>query len=336
MAKKLTYVSAMAMMLAFTPKIKAANPGDFEVTPIGGIRFVDVKMIQNTTNIQKIITYTLDPADADAVEFDTRMTWIAADNDLYDWAYDATRDTEEYVMAELDTSEKTITFTCYKPFGRRMKFDMIYRNNPSIAAALVLDYERKVTADATVTLSAEAFKDGEALKVTPTSAEYSIGTKGIREDDIRVDIAMDESKKTIKEMIGTPKIPAGAYSQKFRYKGTDYTNAAQMVTVMESSVKSYLLSCVNQETEVVFRESELKDILAFQYITYHDYMDHYGTSYATYIEFVKNYKEASLNGSGVRVKVSFNGEVKLNQIILLNIALNQLDRIDLSDAEITF
>lgn len=309
-----------------------------KITPLSGIAFTAMKTLRaGEGDITKVVSYTLTPADALVSAFDTSLRFVGVSDD-FSWNSEETlqKQAEEYMTVGLDAENKTITFTCLKPFGAKMQYDLISKDNPNIFASVYLDYERKVMTEADLLFpNGTDFQDGKALLYTPKQTTYTIGTKGRKGDDLVTQVAYVGNDSDWLSLFHV-EMPSGAYSSSIRYQGTTYFSLSEVESLMAAQIKDYLISCINSDGAVVYSRSHMAQVLSFEYIKYHDYMDHWGTSSHPYTYFLSRYQRAFQSGSAMRVTLTVNGEMRKSQLISFHEEASQLTRIDVSEGSITF
>jgi hypothetical protein len=315
---------------------KDENKGDLVVTADANIKITNVKKAINASGEQvEEITYSMKPAGATTKDFNIEFDWNRGTSSDYDWDYDSTRKVEDYVTYDLDTDNQKVTFTCKKAFGRKINFTMRLALNPEVAAGMFLDYERKEVTPASASIPNAKFSEGKPVQVNTASATYSIGTTGRRQDDIAVTAEYDASKVAFNTLFGTAKNPS-TYSGSYYYGDQNTTSSATLISWMSPKVDAYLKSVITTDGSVNFEASKLSELITFQYIQYHTYMDVKGNDSHVVNDFITNYKAAVTKGSGYRVKVTVNGEEKLNQLIDFELTANLITNVGFSRSTIVF
>ena len=309
-----------------------------EITPLSGISFTAMKTLRaGEGDIAKVVSYTLTPADAHVSSFDTSLRFVGVSDD-FSWNSEETlqKHVEEYMTVGLDTENKTITFRCLKPFGAKMQYDLISKDNPNIFASVYLDYERKVMTEADLLFpNGTDFQEGKALLYTPKQTTYTICTKGRKGDDLVAQVDYFGSDSTWLSLFHV-EVPSGVFSSSIRYQGTTYSSPSEVESLMATQIKDYLISCINSDGAVIYSRSHMSQVLSFEYIKYHDYMDRWGTSSHPYTYFLSHYQTAFQSGSAMRVTLTINGEMRKSQLISLHEEASRLTRIDVSEGNITF
>lgn len=317
-------------------EVKAIG-GDLVVSALEGIRIQSIKSGTNQNgDIIKVISYSFTPEDTPDTQLNTLLYFNPKVVESYDWTEGidvANEKPEDYMGYELDASEKTITFTCHKPFGRTLLFQLISADNPNVTASVSLDYERKIIEDAKASLNVTKFTDKEPVKVSYTSAVYSIGTMGRRSDEMRWEKQfVAQIGYSFKELFGAPKNPSSYKPYSFYYQGTMYDEDG-LLTLLSNKVETYLSSCITEEGNVIFQEAEFKKMFAYQYFMYRTYKDEYGTTYELYEKFLNNYQKAIDNNGGFKVTVYANDTPIYDQLLPLGIKLNGVKQIHISSED---
>lgn len=313
------------------------NNNDFSVSEAKGIKIRLLSTVSNADGtVTKVVGYTLDPKEAVVTDFNAGLDWNRGDDREYDWEYDPNRKVEDYMTYSIDSVNKTITFTCKKAFGRKINFDLSLKENPSVKAGLLIDYERKVLTPFSIAFENNAFTDGKPVKINTISSVYSVGTKGLREDEFSLSVDYDSSKTSFRSLFGEAVNPSTYASGTYYYKGVSYIDKNQFLNVLSSAVDEYMRSCITLDGSVDFTKQEFTDLASFQYIMYHTYRDELGTSRTIASDFINNYKAAVKQGSGYRAKVSVNGAEKFNALVDMSLNAQMVNSIQLSDGVISF
>lgn len=318
-------------------KTDEGKDNDFSVSEAKGIHIKLLSTVSNADGtVTKVVSYSLDPKEAVVTDFNAGLDWNRGTDSQYDWEYDASKKVEDYMTYYIDPTEKTITFTCKKAFGRKINFDLSLKDNPSVKASLLIDYERKVLTPFSIAFENNAFTDSKPVKINATSSVYSVGTKGLREDKFALSVDYDSSKTSFRSLFGEAVNPSTYSSGTYYYKGVSYTDKSQFLNVLSSAVDKYMRSCITLDGSVNFTKQEFTDLASFQYIMYHTYRDELGTSRTIASDFINNYKAAVKQGSGYRAKVSVNGTEKFNALVDMNLNAQMVNSIQLSDGVISF
>lgn len=313
------------------------NNNDFSVSEAKGIKIRLLSTMSNADGtVTKVVGYTLDPKEAVVTDFNAGLDWNRGDDSEYDWEYDPNRKVEDYMAYSIDSVNKTITFTCKKAFGRKINFDLSLKDNPSVKAGLLIDYERKVLTPYSIAFENNAFADGKPVKINTVSSAYSVGTKGLREDKFALSVDYDSSKVSFRSLFGEALNPSTYSSGTYYYKGVAYTNKDKFLDTLSSAVDEYMKGCITLDGSVDFSKREFTDLASFQYVMYHTYKDEFGTSGTIASDFINNYKAAIKKGSGYRAKVSVNGSEKFNSLVDMNLNAQIVNSIQLSDGAISF
>lgn len=311
--------------------------GNLDVEAVSGITVKCLRTINNADgSFSKEIGYVLEPEGVQTDEFDTLISWNQGTNPDYDWEYDQNKSIEDYVTYSLNTEAKTILFTCKKAFGRQIDFYLILKNDPSIKATVVLNYERKVLTKAKSSLSVDKFSDKKPIQVNLTNTVYSAGTKGRKSDDVRLRVEYDASSVAFRSLFGQCNNPSTYSSGIYQYLGVKYSSTETFVNAMMPKVDEYIKSTITFDGSVSFTRDELKKYTSFEYVMYRTFRDEYGTDSHITNDFIKNYKEAVKKGSGYRVIVFVNDEVILNQLIDLDMNANLVTSVRFEQSYLDF
>lgn len=313
------------------------NNNDFSVSEAKGIKIRLLSTMSNADGtVTKVVGYTLDPKEAVVTDFNAGLDWNRGADSECDLEYDPNRKVEDYMAYSIDSVNKTITFTCKKAFGRKINFDLSLKDNPSVKAGLLIDYERKVLTPYSIAFENNAFTDGKPVKINTTSSVYSVGTKGLREDKFALSVDYDSSKMSFRSLFGEALNPSTYSSGTYYYKGVAYTDKDRFLDTLSSAVDEYMKGCITLDGSVDFSKREFTDLASFQYVMYHTYKDEFGTSGTIASDFINNYKAAVKKGSGYRAKVSVNGSEKFNSLVDMNLNALMVNSIQLSDGVISF
>mgnify|MGYP006903497504 CR=1 FL=1 len=311
--------------------------GNLSIDAVSGIKVKCLRTIDNPDGtFSKEISYVLEPEGVKADEFDTLISWNQGDNKDYDWEYDSNKSIEEYISYTLNTEAKTILFTCKKAFGRQIDFYLILKNDPSIKATVVLNYERKVLTKAKSSLSLDKFTDKKPIQVNLVNTVYSTGTKGRKADNVKLQVEYDATSVTFRSLFGECNNPSTYSSGIYQYLGVKYSGTENFVNAMLPKVDEYIRSTITFEGNTSFTRAELSKYTSFEYVMYRTFRDEYGTDSHITNDFIKNYKQAVKKGSGYRVKVFVNDEVILNQLIDLDMNVNLVTSVRFEQSYIDF
>ncbi len=312
----------------------------FELSELSGIK---LNLLSERDNIDgtvsKVVGYTLTPASSTSVDFGFYTDWDTANSSLYesdDW--ENTKKVADYLTFQSDTVNKTINFTCLKPFGTKIILTMVSEDNPEIKASININYRRKKLKDATAVLSSTVLEKNAVIKVTSEKGLYSIGTIG---DKPSTD--MPALKTTFKET-GTYTydslfgeiIYKNIYSQSYKYQGTDYDQKENVRIAIKEKISSYLFSLPTVDGSKTLDVVQFRNLFTYEYAAYRTYETVYLKSTDLFSQFVNKYTEAYANGAGINVEVTWNGKQVLSQRLSMSLDSTTIEGINVVDPIIEF
>lgn len=310
--------------------------GGLQIHGLSGITFTNMRTLYASDGaVTKKVNYTLTPVDADVKTFDTYLAFRGESED-YSWSKEeaATKNPADYMTVTLDTDNKTITFACSQPFGSMLTYSMIYPENPSIQANVYMDYERKISSSAEMTLpNGNVYTNGVGLQYQTKENTYTIGTKGRKSDDIEVSVDYNDTDSYFASLIKVNN--PSTYSSTMRYLGANYTSNSALAASMATNVKNYLISCVTSDGSVLYQRSEMMKYLSFQYIV-HTYKDEYVNTNEAYYKFTENYHNAFEKGKAITLTFKVNNEVKKSQLLDIASEEQALRNLSIDNANLTF
>lgn len=319
---------------------------------INSIRFVNNNVTKdaNGNNIIKV-KYELVPYDSDDHSFVPTIYWNNAAKDVENNTWDGSQTIKDYIDYSIDYTNRIITFTNYKPFGRQIYFSITSATDSSVNARMTIDYVRKLIKHPTFTTTYTSYTEGNPLSVDYTDATFSVGSKGSKateEPEVSIEYRKSSTpaiQMSFDSLISTPTDfgtqKYGYFKYKYYKDGAEVliSEATSVRKIMVEKAETYLTSLAshkNSATKPVFEREKLKDILGYEYAAYYSYKQNWETNLSVYSKFITKYTEAYSKGNGFNLIAKYDGVEDFAQLLSLNEKSGSPSGLGFDDSAIEF